>query len=86
MRKLEELHVNLFAFVRFCCLKIIVRGNKGVPMLRTTNLTEMDFHYDDSEICVKKVLHQKNKKSQLNNGDLLVARHGFMNACILKKT
>jgi type I restriction enzyme S subunit len=47
----------------------------GVPMLRTTNITENGISYDDLKYVTKE-FHQRNKKSQLSKGDLLVARHG----------
>ena len=47
----------------------------GVPMLRTTDITESGVSYKHLRY-VTKVFHDKNKKSQLKKGDLLVARHG----------
>ena len=49
--------------------------NEGVPMLRTTNITEDGISYKDLKY-VTKSFHNKNKKSQLRKGDILVARHG----------
>ena len=48
---------------------------KGVPMLRTTDITETGLSYKNLRYVTEE-FHQKQKKSQLSKGDLLVARHG----------
>ena len=49
--------------------------DEGIPMLRTTDITEDGLSYKDLR-HVTSEFHQKQKKSQLSKGDLLVARHG----------
>ncbi len=47
----------------------------GIPMLRTGNIT--DNGIDLAELkYVTLEFHEKNKKSQIHEGDLLIARHG----------
>ena len=57
------------------CQKFYCEADKGVPMLRTTNLTERNISYNDVKYVTHE-FHNKNKKSQLKYGDILVARHG----------
>ena len=47
----------------------------GVPMIRTTNLTGNFVSYQDMKY-ISLDFHEKNTKSQLKRGDILVARHG----------
>lgn len=47
----------------------------GVPMLRTGNLKEWGIDISDLKYVTKE-FHIKNKKSQINSGDILIARHG----------
>lgn len=47
----------------------------GIPMIRTTNLTDKGIDYADLKFVTKE-FHEKNKKSQLHRNDILVARHG----------
>lgn len=47
----------------------------GVPMIRTTNLRDGKLDLEGL-IFVTKEFHEKNKKSQLKENDLLIARHG----------
>ena len=49
--------------------------DEGIPMLRTTDITEDGLSYKDLRHITNE-FHQKQKKSQLSKGDLLVARHG----------
>ena len=49
--------------------------NTGVPMLRTTNITSHGIDLKDLKY-VTKTFHEKNLKSQVHKGDLLIARHG----------
>ena len=47
----------------------------GIPMLRTGNIT--DHGIDTSDLkYVTAEFHDKNRKSQIRSGDLLIARHG----------
>lgn len=48
---------------------------EGIPMLRTTDIKEDGVSYKDLKYVTKE-FHNKNKKSQLKKGDILVARHG----------
>ena len=57
------------------CQKYYCNREDGVPMIRTTNLTEKGMSLDDVKY-VSYDFHSKNKKSQLKKGDILVARHG----------
>lgn len=75
VKKMEEITNQIcVAFVGsvydFYCEKEV-----GIPMLRTTNITEYGISYEDLKY-VTKSFHEKNKKSKLKKGDLLVARHG----------
>ena len=45
----------------------------GVPIIRTTDIDDINF---GKLKFVTKEFHEKNKKSQLKNGDLIIARHG----------
>ena len=47
----------------------------GVPMLRTGNITEKGICLKDLKYVTRE-FHEKNKKSQIHTGDLLIARHG----------
>ena len=47
----------------------------GVPMLRTGNITEKGIDFKDLK-HVTREFHEKNRKSQIHPGDLLIARHG----------
>lgn len=48
---------------------------QGIPMIRTTNLTENGINFSDLKYVTKE-FHSRNVKSQLNNGDIVIARHG----------
>lgn len=59
---------------------------EGVPMIRTLNLTGQGIVFENLTFVTKE-FHQKNKKSQLKYGDILVARHGDNGkACMYKET
>lgn len=47
----------------------------GVPLIRTTDIDELGINYSSLKYVTKE-FHIKNKKSQINNGDLIIARHG----------
>ncbi len=58
--------------------------NNGIPMIRTTNVKE--GYLDLSNLkYVTKEFHEKNKKSQLQENDFIVARHGENGAACLVK-
>jgi type I restriction enzyme S subunit len=68
------------------CQKFYCEKESGVPMIRTTNLTERGISFSDVKY-ISYEFHQKNKKSQLKNGDILVARHGDNGkACMYNST
>ena len=50
-------------------------GNSGIPMLRTGNITDHGIDMNDLKYVTAE-FHEKNKKSQIRSGDLLIARHG----------
>jgi len=51
------------------------REKMGVRLLRTTDLTDQGMRYAANKFVLPE-FHNKNKKSQLKHGDILVARHG----------
>ncbi len=57
------------------CNKYYTSKENGVPMIRTGNIKENYLNLDKLKY-VTKVFHEKQKKSQLKEGDLLIARHG----------
>ena len=57
------------------CDKFYTDSTSGVPMVRTTNLTPEGFSCEGLKYVTRE-FHEKNKKSQLHYGDVLVARHG----------
>lgn len=50
-------------------------SDEGVPMIRTTNLTKEGIKLENLKYINNK-FHISHKKSQLNFGDILIARHG----------
>ncbi len=49
--------------------------DSGIPMLRTGNITDHGIDMSDLKYITAE-FHEKNKKSQIRSGDLLIARHG----------
>ena len=49
--------------------------DSGIPMLRTGNITDHGIDMSDLKYVTAE-FHEKNKKSQIRRGDLLIARHG----------
>lgn len=47
----------------------------GIPMIRTGNITEHGIDMTELKYVTTE-FHKKNKKSQIQTGDLLIARHG----------
>ena len=73
--KVEDVsHRVKVAFVGSCDQFYTTPGN-GVPMVRTTNLTKDGFSAVGMKYVTRE-FHERNKKSQLHSGDILVARHG----------
>ena len=50
-------------------------SNSEIPMLRTTNITAHGIDLKDLKYVTRE-FHEKNPKSQVHAGDLLIARHG----------
>ena len=66
------------------CGKYYTDANSGVPMIRTTNITKDGLDLTDLKY-VSYDFHVKNKKSQLHDGDILIARFGNNGqACIYR--
>lgn len=57
------------------CFEDYCDKENGVPMVRTTNLSDQGLIFSDLKYVTKE-FHAKNKKSQLTKGDIVVARHG----------
>lgn len=72
---LEELTERVCVGFVGSCYDSFCSKEEGVPLLRTTDLTELGMSYKDLRY-VTMIFHEKNKKSQLKKGDILVARHG----------
>jgi type I restriction enzyme S subunit len=51
------------------------KKENGVPLIRTTDINELGVNYSSLKYVTKE-FHKKNKKSQINKGDLIIARHG----------
>jgi len=47
----------------------------GVPLIRTTDIDELGINYSNLKYVTKE-FHEKNRKSQIKKGDLIIARHG----------
>ena len=62
-------------FVGSCEYAYCEPSDNAIPMIRTTNLSS--YGLDSSSLkYVTREFHEKNKKSQLHYGDILIARHG----------
>jgi len=57
------------------CAKYYTDVQSGVPMIRTTNITDHGLDLTDLKYVTPE-FHSKNKKSQLHDGDILIARFG----------
>jgi type I restriction enzyme, S subunit len=75
VRKISEVAKKVCVGYVGTCQKDYCDAVDGVPMFRTTNLAEGKLTYEDLKF-VTRAFHEKNKKSQLKYGDILVARHG----------
>lgn len=64
------------------CERYYVNKDEGVVMLRTGNLSNGKIIDKDLKY-VSKEFHVKNKKSQIYEGDILVARHGVSGQAVL---
>lgn len=76
---IEELKINA---ERICvayvgpCNEFYTSSENGVPMIRTGNLKENRLDLSNLKYVTKE-FHNKQKKSQLQEGDLLIARRGI---------
>lgn len=75
IRRLDELTEQICVGFVGSVYNYYCDEQEGIPMLRTTDITEDGLSYKNLRY-VTKDFHHKNKKSQLKRGDLLVARHG----------
>jgi type I restriction enzyme S subunit len=57
------------------CEKYYTNRHEGIPMLRTGNIKDGKIKFDDLKYVTKE-FHERNLKSQVNWGDILIARHG----------
>jgi type I restriction enzyme S subunit len=73
--KLEELSIRVCVGFVGTCHKYYTDKGIGVPMIRTTNLTERALDLSNVQY-ISQEFHSKHKKSQLKKGDILIARHG----------
>ncbi len=48
---------------------------EGIPLIRTTDISDLGIDYSNLKYVTKE-FHEKNRKSQIKNGDLIIARHG----------
>jgi len=75
VKKLESLTKQICVAFVGSVYDFYCNESEGIPMLRTTNITEEGISFKDLKYVTHE-FHEKNKKSQLRKGDLLVARHG----------
>jgi len=71
--------------LKFLCTKLVVgfvgpceqhyTNENGIPMLRTTNIQNGSLDLTNLKYVTKE-FHEQNKKSQLVENDLIIARHG----------
>ncbi len=72
----------IVGFVGTC--EAFYTDNKGIPMLRTTNVNEGKLELSNLKYVTRE-FHEKNKKSQVKENDLLVSRHGENGeACLVR--
>ena len=73
-RKLGELSEKICVGFVGTCEKYYT-DESGIPMYRTGNLNGLTLNHEDMKY-VTHSFHEKNQKSQLRKGDILIARHG----------
>jgi type I restriction enzyme, S subunit len=73
--KLQEITTRVCVGFVGPCMDDYCTKEKGIPFIRTTNLTDEGIDYSDLKY-VSKQFHCRNKKSQLIRGDIIVARFG----------
>ncbi|MCF5142148.1 hypothetical protein GIW41_06870 [Pseudomonas sp. PA-6-1D] len=64
------------------CEPFYTNETKGVMLIRTGNLKNESFSFEDMKF-VTKSFHDLNKKSQVRIGDILIARHGDSGSAVL---
>ena len=80
-RKLSDVAENVcVGFVGIC--EEYYTDDRGIPMYRTGNLNGLTLNKDDLKYVTRE-FHEKNKKSQLKKGDILIARHGDSGKAII---
>lgn len=55
-------------------------SSDGVPIIRTTDIIDLDYKKLKHVTCA---FHEKNKKSKLKRGDLIIARHGTNGSALI---
>ena len=73
-RKLAEVSEKICVGFVGTCEKYYT-DDSGIPMYRTGNLNGLTLNQDDMKYVTRE-FHEKNQKSQLKKGDILIARHG----------
>ena len=73
--ELQELSERICVGYVGSCQSDYCEDRKGIPMIRTTNLSPHGLIMEDLKYVTPE-FHQQNKKSQLKKGDVLIARHG----------
>lgn len=64
------------------CEPFYTSETKGIMLIRTGNLKNESFSFEDMKF-VTKSFHDSNKKSQVRVGDILIARHGDSGTAVL---
>lgn len=76
VKKLEDVSERVcVGFVGSCNEHYTLDTLNGIPMVRTTNMSKGILDLDDVKYVTEE-FHNRNIKSQLKYGDILVARHG----------
>lgn len=74
-KKLKDISSKLNVGFVGTCEKFYTDEQKGIPLIRTGNLFEGKILFNNLKFVTQE-FHKKNKKSQIINGDILIARHG----------
>jgi len=75
IKRIEDITSRVCVGFVGSCFEDYCDQKNGVPMIRTTNLSEEGLIFSDLKYVTKE-FHSRNKKSQLVKGDIVVARHG----------
>lgn len=76
VKKLEKFTKKMNVGFVGTCESFYVEKDKGIPMIRTGNIKDKKINLENLKY-VDKEFHEKNKKSHIKKGDLLLSRHGF---------